>query len=103
MSETARAMHIYEVGIASSVRKVEAPSAKAAALFYGVFGTVGNAQLAAVVYTEDGVELQGCCPWGEYQFAVNKDDELIARLEAELEAIHPDVDRCHFVDEGAES
>jgi hypothetical protein len=82
--------HIYEVGIMSDSKKIEAPNVKAAALFYGL-NTGGNMQLGAVVYSEDGEEVNGGdrMPFAEYQFDFSMSDEKIEKIKAELLLLKP--------------
>ncbi len=89
--------HVYEVGILSDKVKVRAPSAEAAALFYGM-KTGGNMQLGAVVYTEDGEEYEGnTVPFGEWQFKPSLTPEEEGALEAKLAEVKPQLDHCEFV------
>jgi len=90
-------MNIYKVGIMSDVRYVQAPSAKAAALYYSL-GTFGNAKLIAAVYEVNGEPCDETVPWGEYAFGDQSDDELFARFEDDLMTIKPEIAQCSYVD-----
>lgn len=91
--------HIYEVGIMTDSKKIEAPNAKAAALFYGL-NTGGNMQLGAVVYSEDGEEpkKEDRTPFAEYQFDFSMSEEKIEKMKAELLLIKPMLKECKFVE-----
>ena len=52
-------MPVYEVGMGSDKRKVEASSAAAAALYYGIMLVRTNNPFMTAVYTEDGQEYTG--------------------------------------------
>lgn len=56
-------LHVYEVGMASHVCKIEAPSAAAAAIYYGFFVANTNAPFMAAVYSEDGAAWTGDMHW----------------------------------------
>ena len=90
--------HIYEVGIMSDSKKIEAPNAKAAALFYGL-NTNGNVQLGAAVYSEDGKEpkKEDRLPFAEYQFDFSMSEEKIEKMKAELLLLKPILKKCKFV------
>ena len=92
--------HIYEVGIMSDSKKIEAPNARAAALFYGL-NTNGNVQLGAVVYSEDGKEpkKEDKMPFGEYQFDFSMSEEKVEKMKAELLLIKPLLKECKFIEE----
>ncbi len=89
------ALDIYKVGIMSGVAWVEAPSAKAAALFYGM-RTGGNAQLMIVVYDRNGkfVEADDTLPWGKFVLLKDADEDELSR---ELDAIKPELEQCRLV------
>ena len=87
-------LHIFEVGIMSNTTKIEAPTAEAAAIFYGL-NTGRNMPLGAVVYTMDGEEYKGdCAPFLKWQFA-QKDDEL----KEKVDAVKPLLKSCRFIKE----
>lgn len=88
-------MPIYTVGIMSDKQTVKAPSAAAAALFYGIH-TNGDAQLMAVVYTEDGKEI-GETPWLQYGLGNPNDDDLMNEFNAELRRVWPELAECQFM------
>lgn len=92
-------MHIYEVGIMTDSKKIEAPNAKAAALFYGL-NTGGNMQLGAMVYSEDGEEpkKEDIMPFAEYQFDFSMSDEKIEKMKVELLLLKPMLKECKFVE-----
>lgn len=56
-------MHIYEVGMGSDRQRVQAPSAGAAALYYGLYCVNTNNPFMAAVYTEDGQAFDGEMWW----------------------------------------
>ena len=86
---------IFKVGIMTDATLIEAPSARAAALFYGI-NTNGNAQLMAVVYEQDGKDYTGDrTPWFKYQMNPDLKDEF----EKEIDKIIPEVRLCKFVSE----
>lgn len=88
-------IHVFEVGIMSDKVKIEAPTAEAAALFYGL-NTHDNLQLGAVVYTVDGEDYKGDnIPFFKWQFPQNVDDELVEKLEA----VTPLLGLCRFLEE----
>jgi hypothetical protein len=91
--------HIYEVGMMTDNKKIKAPNAKAAALFYGL-NTGGNMQLGAVVYSEDGEEVNGedRMPFAEYQFDFTMSDEKIEKMKAELLLLKPMLKECRFME-----
>jgi hypothetical protein len=87
-------MPIYKVGIMSDTKLIEAPNAKAAALFYGL-NTRGNAQLMAAVYEEDGQPYQGeRLPWAKHQLKGEGSDLL-----ADIHEFGPQMKSCKFVEE----
>ena len=92
--------HIYEVGIMTDSKKIEAPNAKIAALFYGL-NTGGSMQLGAVVYSEDGKEpkKEDIMPFAEYQFDFTMSEEKIEKMKAELLLLKPMLKECKFFDE----
>lgn len=91
--------HIYEVGIMTDSKKIEAPNAKAAVLFYGL-NTGGNMQLGAVVYSEDGKEpkKEDRMPFAKYHFDFSMSDKKIEKMEAELLLLKPMLKECKFVE-----
>ena len=91
--------HVYEVGMMSDSKKIKAPNAKAAALFYGL-NTGGNMQLGAVVYSEDGKEpkKEDRIPFGEYQFDFLMSEEKIEKMKAELLLLKSILKECKFVE-----
>jgi hypothetical protein len=90
-------LHIFEVGIMSDAAKIEAPTAEAAAIFYGL-NTGGNMTLGAVVYTMDGEEYKGdSTPFLKWQFAQKLDDEL----KEKMETVKPLLKSCRFVEEAS--
>ncbi len=93
MSEIEK-LDIYKVGIMTGVGYVEAPSARAAAMFYGLHGTRGNAQLMVAVYERNGKPVDGDdgLPWGQFQFSPDE-----AALERELDAVKPELERCRLI------
>ena len=87
-------LHVFEVGIMSDTKKVEAPTAEAAAIFYGL-NTGGNMQLGAVVYTMDGEEYEGDrTPFLKWQLSQKLDDEL----KEKMEAVKPLLGLCRFLE-----
>jgi len=94
-----REKHIYEVGIMSDSKKIKAPNAKAAVLFYGL-STGGNMQLGAVVYSEDGKEpkKEDRMSFGEYQFDFSMSEEKLEKMKAELSLLKPMLKECEFVE-----
>ena len=92
MNETE--LHVFEVGIMSDSVKIEAPTAEAAALFYGL-NTGGNMQLGAVVYTMDGKDYEGDrTPFLKWQLSQKLDDEL----KEKMEAVKPLLGLCRFLE-----
>ena len=88
-------LHIFEVGIMSDAAKIEAPTAEAAAIFYGL-NTGGNMPLGAVVYTMDGEEYKGdSTPFFKWQFTQKLDDEL----KEKMDAVKPLLKSCRFIKE----
>lgn len=88
-------LHIFEVGIMSDAAKIEAPTAEAAAIFYGL-NAGGNMPLGAAVYMMDGEEYKGDrTPFLKWQFAPKFDDEL----KAKMDAIKPLLKSCRFIEE----
>lgn len=76
--------HVYKVGIMSDVRYVLAPTARAAALFYGLNATRGNMQLGAAVYERDGEEdfnEPDALQWLKYQFGGGTEETLKTLLD----------------------
>lgn len=87
-------MSIYKVGIMSDTRLIEAPSALAAAVFYGVGCTNGNMQFMAAVYEENGKEYKGDrLPAMKWQFG----EEI--PTEAELGSIKAELKECRICDD----
>ncbi len=86
-------MSIYKVGIMSNVALVEAPSAMAAAFYYGGH-TDGNMLCGAVVYEQDGKDYDRPMPWLSWLFGSKEPTEAdIAQLKAEIP-------QCRFIEEG---
>lgn len=52
-------MPVYEVGMGSDRRTIEAPSAGAAAMYYGIFLVTTNNPFLVAVYTVDGQKYDG--------------------------------------------
>ena len=90
-------LHIFEVGIMSHSVKIEAPTAEAAAIFYGL-NTGGNMQLGAVVYTMDGKDYEGDrTPFLKWQLTQKLDD----KLKEKMDTVKPLLGQCRFL-EGTE-
>lgn len=92
MTETP-ALHTYKVGIMSTVRRVQAPSPLAAAVFYGLH-TNGNMTFGAVVYEEDGQAYEGPAPWLMWQFGQGQPGDT------DLEQLKAELRHCRFVRKG---
>lgn len=79
-----KTLHIYEVGMGSDLRKIQAPNAGAAAMYYSIACVETNNPFMAAVYTEDGEKFTGESSWlniqPDYQFA----KEVMARVGADL-------------------
>ena len=89
-------LHVFEVGLVQDkMKKVEAPTAEAAALFYGL-NTTGE-QLSAEVYTMDGEEYEGDKkPLFRYLFY----QKWVGELKEKLEEVKPLLELCRFLKEG---
>ena len=85
------ALHVYEVGVMSEVAHIKAPSAGAAAMYFGLYLIRTNNPFMAVCYSEDGK------PWNGDSFWVHPNPDeahvkmVAGRVKAELE-------RCSEVD-----
>lgn len=86
-------LHVFEVGFTpGSVKKVEAPTAEAAALFYGL--NTGE-QLSAEVYTMDGEEYEGNRrPLFRFLFY----QKWVGELKEKLEEVKPLLELCRFLE-----
>jgi hypothetical protein len=86
--------HIYKVGIGADTRRVIAPNAKAAALFYALHGIDPNTNnpFMVAVYEQDDEPYTGeAMPWAYLAFSGSQSAALAA-----LEAIKPDLARSRF-------
>ncbi len=86
-------MHVYKVGMGSSARLVEGPSAAAAAMFYGVNLISTNNPFAVVCYEEDGQPWQGDSFWISFNPSGDHVTMVLQRLTRE------DVAACRVVPE----
>jgi len=96
-----RELHVYKVGMGTDICMIEAPSAKAASMFYAVRLVNTNNHFMAAVYSCDGEEVEDSLPWGKYAFQIGEPtDEEIDKLSAELKAIGDDVrEYCRVIEE----
>ncbi|MBA3018800.1 MAG: hypothetical protein KJ550_07815 [Proteobacteria bacterium] len=86
-------LHIYKAVIISHERMVKAPSALAAAVFFGKHAHK-SARYGALIYEKDGKPYTEKCFWIKWQLKMEEpSEEHLAQIERELPF-------CEFVDEG---
>lgn len=84
-------MGIYEVGMGSDKQTVEAPSAGAAAIYYGLNLVDSNNPFMAAVYTEDGHEFTGESYW----ISIRPDE---AHMKMVAEKVKGELADCRVID-----
>lgn len=84
----ASVLHVYEVGMGTVVRKVEGPSAGAAAVYFGLNLINTNNPLAAVVYSEDGQPWVGDPYWLDFAPSTEHMKMVAERVRDELKLCH---------------
>ena len=86
-------LHIYKAVIISYERMIKAPSALAAAVFFGKHADK-SAKHGALIYEKDGKPYTGKCFWIKWQLKMEEpSEEHLSQIERELPF-------CEFVDEG---
>lgn len=86
-------LHIYKAVITSHERMVKAPSALAAAVFFGKHADK-SAKHGALIYEKDGKLYTGKCFWIKWQLKMEKpSEEHLTQIKRELPF-------CEFVDKG---
>lgn len=83
-------MNIYEVGMGSDKQQIEAPSAVAAAVYYGLYCVKTNNPLMAAVYTENGNKWNGESFW----MKLNPDE---AHVEMVAEKVAKQLKECRVI------
>lgn len=83
-------MSIYEVGYGECRACIEAPSAEAAALYYGIYVDKAREPFAVHVYMEDGQQFVGDEWWYNEDASYAFINETVARA-------LPDLYRCRRV------
>lgn len=87
-------LKVYKVEIMSFIAWIKAPSARSAALFYGMSsGKMGNSIFMAAVYDVDG---ESSIPWAEYALTIPPG--ATDKLERELASIKPELEACEFIE-----
>lgn len=85
-------MPVFKVGMISYATLVEAPTAEAAVLFYGLWANTNNPFMVAV-YEEDGKEYEGnSLPLSGLAFAPDEEE-----VKAKLAELEPLIKECSFV------
>lgn len=85
-------MNVYEVGMVSDKQKIEAPSAGAAAMYYGLFCVNTNNPFMVAVYTENGKEWEGEAFWMSF----NPDE---AHIEMVAKKVAAQLGNCRIVED----
>jgi hypothetical protein len=86
-------LHTYKAVIMSHERLVKAPSALAAAVFFGKHAHK-SAKYGALIYEKDGKPYTKKCFWIKWQLNIEKPSK------EHLDQIEKELPFCEFVDEG---
>jgi hypothetical protein len=77
-------LHTYRVGLGLEERQVQAPSALAAAIFYGFHAAPFESRFLAAVHEQDGKPWKGVASWMGWAFGEEQDQAAQEQLGREL-------------------
>lgn len=85
-------MPVFEVGMGTDQCRILAPSAGAAAMYYGLVLVNTNNPFMAAVYTEDGKPFEGDAFWLNF----NPTEEHVKSV---ADRVKDDLPKCHLLEE----